>query len=105
PMGQNDFSFSSSASTDIPRMRANSGASFSHSGVITSPGCTELQRIFSLCSAQYCATDLVKCRTTALLAPYAVATGVATRPATDEMLMIEPDPLRRMALMPARQPR
>src|SRR5580658_3975649 len=43
-------------------------------------------------SAQCCATDLVNCRTVALLAPYAIAKGVASSAATDDMLIMEPPP-------------
>src|SRR6266404_4745464 len=48
--------------------------------------------MLSLRSAQCCATDFVNCRTEALLAPYAIANGVARSAATDDMLTIEPPP-------------
>src|SRR5262249_37527304 len=64
--------------------------------VAIGPGCTELQRMLSL--ACWLAVDLVKSRTAPWWAVYAaVSPGLPTRPAVDEMLMMEPPPDARIA--------
>src|SRR5262245_66204635 len=81
-------------------MRASHGALSSSTSLIMSvamgPGWTELQRMPSL--ACWIAVDFVKSRTAPLVAVYAaVKPGAPTRPAVDEMLMMDPPPARRMA--------
>src|SRR5712691_10511946 len=82
------------------RRRCSHRALFSSTSLIMSvaigPGWTELQRMFSL--ACWTAVDFVKSRTAPLVAVYAaVPPGLPTRPAVDEMLMIDPPPACRIA--------
>src|SRR5712691_5544168 len=82
------------------RRRSSHAARFASTSLIMSvaigPGCTELQRMFSL--ACWMAVAFVNSRTAPLVAVYAaVSPGLPTSPAVEEMLMIEPPPARRSA--------
>src|SRR5262245_83240 len=82
------------------RSRCSQASRFSSTSLIMSvaigPGCTELQRLLS--RACWMAVDLVQSRTALLVAVYAaVSPGLPTRPAVDEILMMEPPPAARIA--------
>src|SRR5437762_9263656 len=68
---------------------SDSGVGFVN-GVRISPGCTEFTRM--LRGANSTAAALVMPRTANFEAVYASVYGAPTRPATEEMLMIEPPP-------------